>query len=345
LKKYLVSFVGSVFSILVPSLLFAWWAEPIHGDLTRIGRWAERDFGPNDEHPRINVRRNSADVGGASIVVLGDSFSVANLWQSVLSDASGRTVKSFHYDKNCTDNWIRWAVSQATTELVLLEVVERSLVWRFSNLASCPDSKVTSVEVGQGVYRNTRTSWPPTLDMTYLLTTAVNTLTGNFSNQSISNKYGVVNVRLRSGCARFSNRKSENLLYLADDDFKFEWSERHIQNAVANIRRVQLEVEKSGKQFMLLVVPDKSSVYRSCMLTGDLNQTSSLTQKMFVASGINWIDLQTVMGEHIGKVVDLYDPNNTHWSENGYILAGNTIAERVSDLTRSQNRTKLAGVN
>ncbi len=135
------------------------------------------------------------------------------------------------------------------------------------------------------------------------------------------------------------------MLYLADDDLKFEWSERHIQHAVANIRKVQMEVEKSGKQFMLLVVPDKSSVYRSCMLTGELNQMSSLTRKLFVSSGINWIDLQTVMVEHIYKLVDLYDPNNTHWSENGYILAGNTIAEKVSDRTRSQNGSKLTGVN
>ena len=91
MRIYLIHFFRAVWVILIPCLIFAWWAEPLYGDLTRVGKWTERDFGPNAAHPIIHVKANGRFLANPDIMVLGDSFSEKNLWQSVLSDQMGYT--------------------------------------------------------------------------------------------------------------------------------------------------------------------------------------------------------------------------------------------------------------
>lgn len=330
MRNYLLHFFLVVLTILLPLIFFAWWAEPIYGDLTRIGKWAEHDFGPNVAHPQIKVRASSRSLINPDIVVLGDSFTAPNLWQSILSDSTGHIVKSFQYGQNCITNWIEAAIAKPANKIIIVETVERNFVTRFSHISFCPSTEPIPSEVPSGIIANLRPTWPPTLSLSYLMPTAMNTAELNIFPQKESNSVLVVNTPLRAGCSRFSNRRNDRFLYYADDDMKQQWSAQEIRDAVANVLHIQKEVEESGKIFILVIAPDKSAVYQTCLLHNNAIRTMPNINEILIAAGVKAPNMHAIFKEKINTIVDLYDPDNTHWSEAGYILAGETISQYIS---------------
>lgn len=331
MRNYLFHFAYVVLPICLFGILFGWWAEPLYGDLTRIGKWTEHDFGPNATHPTIRVKANGQSLLNPDVVVLGDSFTARNLWQSIFSDNTGHVVKSFQYGNNCTvNNWIAAGIAESSNKIIMIETVERSFIARFSHISSCPSTKSTPSDVPGGIQENLRPIWPLTLSLSYLFHSAINTAELNISPEKKFSSDGVINVPLRAGCSRFSNRRNDRLLYYAEDDMKQQWSEQEIRDAVANILHIQKEVERSGKKFVFVIAPDKSSVYQTCLLRDNAIQTMPNINEILIAAGVNAPYMQATFKEKINTIVDLYDPDNTHWSEAGYILAGETISQYVS---------------
>ena len=188
-------------------------------------------------------------------------------------------------------------------------------------------------EVQAELKESFRPTWPPTLSLSYVITTAMNTAELNISHKNLIKNFMVVNAPLRVGCARFSNRRNDRLLYYANDDSKQEWNMQEIQHAVANILRIQREVERSGKRFILIVAPDKSSAYQNCLLLSNETKYTQNINDILIASGVHAPNLLTPFKQNINTIIDLYDPDNTHWSEAGYILAGNEISKYLSKPT------------
>ena len=59
------------------------------GDLTRIGKWLESDFGWQEAQPTINPELlASSSIDEADALAIGDSFSENLHWQSVLHSAN-----------------------------------------------------------------------------------------------------------------------------------------------------------------------------------------------------------------------------------------------------------------
>lgn len=265
------------------------------------------------------------------VMVLGDSFSARNLWQSVFSNNTGYTVKSFNYEKNCISDWIEAALIDSTSKIIIIEIVERSFVGKFRHISSCPKTEPISLEIKAGLEGNQRPTWPLTLGFSYITTSAFNTIRSNFLNEKYSKRFRVVNASLRNGCSIFSNRRNDRLLYLADDDLKQQWNEQEIRDAVANVLKIQKEVERSGKKFVFVVAPDKSSVYKNCLLIDKTNSKEPNITDILIGSGVNAPNIKSRFTEKINVIVDLYDPDNTHWSEAGYILAGEKIERYISE--------------
>jgi len=331
MRNYLYHFAYVVLPICLFSILFGWWAEPLFGDLTRIGKWTEHDFGPNTEHPIIHFQSSGQSLPNHDVVVLGDSFTARNLWQSVLFDNSGYIVKSFQYgSQNCIPAWIEAAIAEPTNSIIMVETVERSFIERFSHIPSCSNRKPIPSDVPAGITTNLRPDFPPTLNPLYLLYSAINTGKLNIFPEKNFNSNGVINIPLRAECARFSNRRNDRLLYYAEDDMKQQWSAQEIRDAVANVLHIQKEVERSGKKFVFIIAPDKSSVYQTCLLRDNAIRTMPNINEILIASGVNAPNMQTTFKDKINTIVDLYDPDNTHWSEAGYILAGETISRYIS---------------
>ena len=99
-KRYLLILISLVVSAMGILALTSVYIQPLSGDLTRMGGYAERDFGWNI--PR-NVLSNDFSLSGTydryyDIVVLGDSFSKSGMWQAFLTEKRNLTFTTLHWD-------------------------------------------------------------------------------------------------------------------------------------------------------------------------------------------------------------------------------------------------------
>jgi len=314
--------------LLIPFGVFAtlFWilallVDPVAGDLTRIGGWTENDFGWNAQQPVIKIVANDRAIVDPDMVVLGDSFSITNnYWQSVLTLKLDKKILSFGIDDvGCIDNWVRWAKDVSTARVVLIEVVERNFIRRFRLLSSCEESSPIPIEMLSGITSPSRPTWPPTMDARYLFRTAINSARLIASPRSSIRSDNTVNAPIRRACARFSNRRSDRLLYYMGDDRKKRWTDDEIKRAVANVRMLQNEFSRAGKRFIFVLVPDKSTVYQDCLIKHDAVKLPNVTSQLILA-GVHMPDLLTIFRADSDSVVDLYLPDNTHLSESGYLL-------------------------
>jgi hypothetical protein len=326
---YLKWFFSTVISFFVIAVLLSVILQPPDGALTRIGYWSERDFGWSKQQPTVTVRANGKLLSNPQVLVLGDSFSVKNIWQSYLAESRNLEILSFHFrDVGCVDNWLRWAVEKHHPEVhtVIIEVVEQSFVPLFRNLDSCSQSLVPkSLEITGYNLEQKLLNSGLTLDVSYLLPTAVNTLQMGLTNGRISSGE-VVNVQL-SNSGLFSNRKSNRLLYIASDDTKMTWSKNEVADMVQKLKYIQNELAKNGLRFILIVVPDKSSVYRNYMSIEVKKYEYPDVFKKLSSAGVNNVNLLDFFQEAVGDTVDLYLPNDNHLGMQGYKLMASKIAD------------------
>ncbi len=327
MRRYLLILAGPVLVVFLPlaplSILF----EPLSGDLTRIGAYAERDFGWNAPQPVIHINANGGSISKPEVLVLGDSFSRSNEWQSVLATKASAATLSFHYTQiGCIPNWIEYALSQQSARTVVIEAVERDFIRDFIDLQECRSDRPIPFELSPAESAAERVKWPPKLRLEYAYRTAFHTVEMNFSNNRLT-AGSVVNAPLKSNCAKFSNRRADRLLYFGADEAKSRWQQDDIDRAISNVRRIQRLFEDHGKKFIFIVVPDKSSAYRDCLLNDTdvkAGRQVNITQAL-IAAGVNTPDLLSVFRAKVNEVVDLYRPNDTHLSEAGFILMAEQI--------------------
>jgi hypothetical protein len=325
--SYLMWFAFPVFiffvSVVPLSILF----EPISGDLTRIGHWSERDFGWNKPQPTVSVRANKTAISNPQVLVLGDSFSHPHIWQSYLAESHHIEILSFQYqDVGCLDNWLHWVTERHYPNMrtVVIQTVERSFVPLFRNLNTCPRRVPKSFEITENNILETRPHSGLMLDAGYLFPTAANMLRMAWSDSRISSG-GVVNVPLTTG-RFFSNRKSNRLLYYAEDESKLSWSKKDIAAAIATLKQIQDNLAKKGLRMVLVVVPDKSSVYRQYVTdkTGIAEYPNVFEQ--LTDAGVNNVNLLNSFQQAVEGTVDLYLPNDTHLGTQGYKLMASKVA-------------------
>ncbi len=337
--RYTICFITIALILFVIAIGLAWFYRPLSGDLTRIGNWSESDFGPTYIQASLPAAPTGAiqPQSSSGLLVLGDSFSHPNIWQSHFSKLSSWPTYSFQYKNvGCVDNWLNWlAVSNNTgSRIVVMQVVERSFLAVFRNQRTCLPGKVhTAIQPENS---------PPAkveirrldLDAEYLFKTSLNTLRMRFQNGRLTSG-GVVNVPLSSG-AFFSNKISNRLLYYAEDDIKNSWRKSDIDSSIQNIKMIQSRLADLNMRLVLVVVPDKSSVYRPYMQP---SLAAALPPPNIFASlahaGLDSVDLSSVFAQKLGKSIDLYLPNDTHLSDAGYKLMGEAVADAIVNKPQS----------
>src|SRR5689334_406455 len=110
---YIACFLAFPIAYISLIIAFSFYFESVEGDLTRLGNWAERDFGPRAPQPDVTVKYNGEGIKHPDVLVLGDSFSRSNYWQSYVAQMRGVEILSFHYqDVGCLDNWLRWVMNE-----------------------------------------------------------------------------------------------------------------------------------------------------------------------------------------------------------------------------------------
>ena len=336
MRRYLYFFVISVSVVYGPVAFLSFIFEPSTGDLTRIGGYAERDFGWNSPKPILNLDSNGKFIADPDVLVLGDSFSLGNVWQTVLAAKINRKILSFHFAQvGCISNWIDYALKQSKAETIVVEVIERTFLRNFEHLSPCQFRDPLPFERPTTTTVSTRRKWPLDLHIKQTFLIAWNTFESKLNPEmplrGRVNSMGesVVNAPLKAHCALFSNRRADRLLYLGQDEDKLHWRPEEVDRAIVTIKQIQKRFERQGKAFILVVVPDKLSVYQDCLKNDsrlEARKRINIT-KLLIASGVNTPDLLSAFHDSSNSVVDLYYPNDTHLSESGYIFMAEQLEQ------------------
>jgi hypothetical protein len=337
MRRYLAWFALVVCAVLLPTVYLSYLFGPIDGDLTRTGGYSERDFGWNSTQPVIDVAPNGKINANPDALVLGDSFSGRNVWQSAFAARSGKAIQSFHYNQvGCIANWIDHALKHPTARLIIVEVIERELLKRFASMPGCKPTQPIPLEIQPGKTAPQRTTWPPEWHVYHAYRVALNTLEMQLKpherirSNLVAARSSVINAPLEPGCANFSNRRADRLLYLALDEDKQYWSHDDQARAIAHMSKLQQLVRARGKELVIVVVPDKLSVYWHCLQNKGTTGKARGFADALTVSGIDAPDLFKEFRLKSDSVVDLYYPNNTHLSVSGYVLMADTLWQFLS---------------
>lgn len=321
LRIYAAGFLICV-ALLIVSVL-----TPIsYGDLTRVGRISESAFGWRKELPAIDpVNLKDSPLADADIVVVGDSFSLKYAWQSVLIKA-GYRVTTTHWDRTgalCTDfgNWL--LKSGFHGKLVIIESVERLLPERLAALNSCSTMQ-HSFESIVPTPPSSRTppkfalNWNAKLmsgAMTFKNTRDIKNATGVWNIEVPDWGYAIAAHPLPEGCRQFSNHMCEKGLFLIPD----ENYPRLTSASVAAIQR--FEKSAAPWQVMWMVIPNKETVYVKPDHGKDF--TPAFNQARLGPDLFAFAEQQRL------RIVDLYEPNDTHLSISGYLAFGERMLQAV----------------
>jgi hypothetical protein len=325
-NRYLGRLLMVAALVFLPCALLAWWLGPIAGDLVRLGPWSERDFGWTAPQPRLAVQANGRSQTDPAVLVLGDSFSMGNVWQSELQRRTGLSTQSFGYEQApCLDAFIRMALAprHATARVVVLQTIERHFLDRFEDPPACAGDSVAPFETAPGLTHAAPLPGPFTVDWRYLIGASANTARLARAPEAAFRTAETVNVPLTDSTL-FSNRRAARLLYYAYDDAKSGWTEARLARAAARLLAIEARLRAGGKQLLVVVVPDKSSVYREFLVSPPAPVPDAVSA--LARQGVSTVELLAPMRAAVGSTPDLFMPDDTHLSARGFERLGVEVA-------------------
>lgn len=325
---------GFIFAFIVPILIYlalAFYIKKPEGILTRMGHWSEQDYRALKMEPVIHVHSNGKPTPNVDVLVLGDSFSRWNYWQSVLSDKTGLKHQSYHFgDVGCVENWIEWLIAKAPSslKLVMIERIEEGYLETFLYNFHCTIGEVTPkmFEVAEHKTSPQKKALNPELDSDYLYRTIKNTLSLALNPEDSFDNGKVYNQPLKQR-ELFSNRRSDRLLTIFLDAVKNgkDWNSEQFDKASQNVLAIKNRLATRGIELILLVVPDKTSVYEDIIVDPIVGSKIIAINRSLETYGIFTIDLLPFFRQVRGDIIDLYGPNDLHLSLAGYVAMAHQI--------------------
>ncbi|RZL47906.1 MAG: hypothetical protein EOP71_05590 [Variovorax sp.] len=312
--------VGGV--VIVAMLLLTLFTPPAYGDLSRIGRLSDKDFGWRTQPPAVaKALIHSVPLDQADILVVGDSFSTSLRWQSELV-RNGFRVSTIYWSQTgplCKDfeEWTRRAGFRG--RLVVLESVERLLGDRLKIDPAC------STRPGDLVVRSTPSVEPIAAPPDFAfnlkdkldsgLVTLMNTREARKSNgdavfENVSRVRPVAN-----GCRYFSHRLCDKAIFLVDD------TETPALKSLDVEKMKAFSKDQVGIQFIWMVIPDKTTVYIEPSRIADFSRAFNDARL--------GPDLIAFAAEQRERILDFYLPNDTHLSMQGQLEVGRKMLEAV----------------
>lgn len=301
--------------------------QPLTGDLTRIGWYSENEFGWTLPQQRFQplVATVGAGDGRAEIIAYGDSFTAESphdpgvTWPHFLARDTGRTVAIVDRGLVPIDTLLGSAAWRDHPPSILVyELVERSLIPEHghgdagdctAHVATPPVAlAIAPLPIEPiSVVRPTTHSWDA-FPAAYAINFAIQNLRRAIAGHETTNA-----VRLalaRPGL--FSSAGDRGLLVYGTDFNKMGWTAASWQAAACDLVRLQDRVQANGRTvFVAMIVPDKLSVYAQFLQSRDFDRLSQLSRLAEVRS-LNLVPLAAAL-DPVAHV-DLYLPNDTHWS-------------------------------
>lgn len=339
-QTYFASVLSSVLVLVASAWGIAWWLEPLCGDLTRIGGFAERDFGVNapqlEFHPLVSTYGDWDRP--VDVLVIGDSFAnrPVRQWQNWLAVQTGWRIHTLDKNKVSLDALLASAqYRQQPPRVVIWNVVERDLLYEYGKNGGDCQPYVPLAE-GEPLIRHP--SWQaPVPPVPIARPTGWSGLNPGFPSiwlwKSVLRALGLeASKTLRVPLARsdlFSSRAATELLVYRDDLLKQSWKAADLQRIRCGFARLASRFEANGvTRFVSALAPDKSSAYQAWLADKSALPQSRLPE-LLEHFPIPDARLDRALTAAItAGTRDVYLPNDTHWGTAGQ----QAVAESVLDL-------------
>ena len=304
------------------------------GGISRRGAWPERDYIWQQEPPAIALLDNHAALQDPDVVVIGDSFSLPNAWQSVVGNATGLRIKTYNNlnNHNCFLPWIERIAdglegrAQAGNKLIIIESIEHQFMERFREPERCAQNSTFQVRpVVAGSLTWSRTSVHTQIDLARQFQTLWH-MWQVYAYPTRNAGEWVINAPLKRADL-FSNHKSDRLLYIDLDEQRLRWTAADMGQAAQVIKKTQDRLEAAGFQFQMLIIPDKLHAYEDELLTPLVAHPASDLARTLRQAGVHAPDVLTPLKRAIYQSKDLYMPNDDHLGTSGQTVLGRALID------------------
>jgi hypothetical protein len=347
-RRYNRIFAAVVIPPVLVMLTLALWQEPLRGDLTRPGGYAEDQYGWNQPQERFSPPFAATRYDRPfDVVVLGDSFSTnptgqtdpGAYWTNFVAQRTGLSVVAVsRFDMTLADLLRHPVFVKTPPRLLILETVERYLVRDFVLEVDMRMGRIDRTCTVEGRelphvphfrpikvapvpwQRDTR----PEVDFDQA---------ANFLWKAVRRHlFNIDTTRvIRLGLARldlFSSRASDKLLIYDDELRKARFTTPEaLDAAYCTLIAAQNQVQANGQtHFLFIAAPDKATAYADHLTDPMLRDLSPLPE-FYERPGLNQIALVERLRDAIRcGVKDVYMPNDTHWGSPAHrIVAEATI--------------------
>jgi hypothetical protein len=324
--------------------------EPLVGDLTRVGGFAERDYGWNGVEEQFVpplAEQGSLD-GQYPIIVVGDSFSTrttgdrqtpyGSFWTDFLAADVGLRVGVFNIEKFSLLRIVASPVLERTPpRLFILELSERTLRERLARRSDCTDGGAwvaASFAPGKEppIPAHLRRKVVPISSETL-----VDPIADHWRKEILRRAFGdTVAPGRRLPLARgdlFTSRRPGELLIYAEDLLKANWSDADWQTFRCALLDIQRRVMASGQtSFVFVLAPDKSSAYAPWLPPGAWEVDAA--PRLAAAAGLRMPRVDLALRAAIAAGTrDVYLPDDSHWSTTGSRIVARSVIEYVQAVT------------
>ena len=320
---WLKTFVGG-FAVISAMLVITLFTPAPYGDLSRIGRLSDAEFGWRAPPPPAPVDAlKGVPLDQADVLVVGDSFSMTLYWQAPLVQAGYRvaTVYWGQFGYLCGD-FSRWAAQAGFKgRVVIVESVERLLDERLRKGEQCQTMLKAPVAKTTPFFKSFTEVPPDAFNWDAKLATGVVTYrnTQRAKRTDGDTLHGKdTQVRLvPDGCKQFSHKLCDRALFFKED----------VDNGPLTAETFEMLKRYTASQSLPLiwmVIPNKTTVYID-------QQHSKPFVEAFRAAGYG-PDLFAYAENRRMQVRDFYFPNDTHISMHGQLALGEIMLAQVRKL-------------
>ena len=292
----------------------------------------ESDFGSRESQPSIDTKLLvSSNLQDADVLVIGDSFSENLHWQSALTQ-QGEKVATIHWSAIgfiCKDFPKQLQASGFRGKHIIIQAIERGAAKQFQRSVDCNTSKSLPFNTYRTI-NPTATLTPTDLffningqfiaGLETILHSAAIRVSPHYSKIHNYKSKGTYIHPIDDGCKYFSHKLCQYGLFFHEDYKRPPLTEKTIEDIKTLKKRL------SDYQTLWVVIPNKSSIYTPSTSTGIINQFWETMENEKLGP-----DLYEPIYKNKTLIRDLYLPNDTHFSVNGYLFIGKLIKKFEQD--------------
>ncbi len=334
-KHFFIATLSATVLMVANVWALALWLQPLHGDLTRIGGFAEREFGGNEPmaefHPLLTSfgpYQHPADV-----LVIGDSF--ANVWpqqqwQNWLALKTGWRIHTLDVHKVNLDTLLSSdTFRRFPPRIVIWNVVERDLVDEYATgTGACevrpPPAAPRPLPIQPSGNPPTPVSRPvyEGLNPGFVRTWAWQ----SFSRHVLRRNASDVLIYPLSRSDLFTSKSSDRLLVYRNDLRKSGWRSEDLARIRCGFANIVGRVQANGiTRLITAIAPDKSSIYRPWLMSPSILPESRLASLLESFPAVDARLDQVLQRAIASGIQDVYMPNDTHWNATGQKLVADAI--------------------